>query len=144
MNCMHLIQFHRTVLLVMCIWSMDGMRWREGWRCVCMAAGAPCVTMSGMRRMQPWFAGNWDTHRMVRSCYSGCSCWSQLHTFSLPSLHHHTHTHLPIRFCIWYPQCQLWTGQWADLPGQCEVYRDRGYLAGMPWAGPWRSQLPPH
>ena len=62
------------------------MSLREGWRCVCTAAGALCAMMTGMRRMQLWFAGNWDTHRMVGRCYSGCSCWSQLLTFPPPPL----------------------------------------------------------
>ena len=78
------------------------MSLREGWRCVCTAAGALCAMMAGMRRMQLWFAGNWDTHRMVGRCYSGCSCWSQLLTFPPPPLTSlppstttHIHTHSP-------------------------------------------------
>jgi len=64
MNCMHLIQFHQTVLLVMCVWSMDEMRWREGWRCAEVECGEPLgiesFSLNGATAMLESLADSWD------------------------------------------------------------------------------------
>lgn len=64
MNFMHLIQFHRTVLLVMCVWLMVGMRWREEWRCAEVECGEllgiESTSLNGATAMPESHADSWD------------------------------------------------------------------------------------
>jgi len=77
MNCMHLIQFHQTVLLVMCVWLMDGMRWREGWRCAEVECGEPLgieiISLNGATTMPESHADSWDILHSVSTTIVHCN-----------------------------------------------------------------------
>ena len=69
-----LLQFHLTVLLVMCVWLMEGMRWKEEWRCAEMRCGEQSLSPPGIILMLKSLAVSWDTLQGVSAySYEYCS-----------------------------------------------------------------------
>lgn len=71
-----------------CGWWTGQVPTRAAWRFSMRVAGEPCVMTSGIKRMEMWCVGCWDTRQRWRSIRPDALGW----VWNDSSTHTHTHT----------------------------------------------------